>query len=60
MSIPSTVGSPSRSLGARFPHLFHDPLDNEPLPACLLASEASSTLNKAEGLWRWLMPGQIA
>lgn len=41
----------------QFPHLFHGPLDNEPLPACFEASEASPMLNKAEGLWRWLMPG---
>jgi hypothetical protein len=45
---------------AKFPHLFHDPLDNEPPPACLQASEASPMLNKAEGLWRRLMSGRIA
>jgi len=44
----------------KFPHLFHGPLDNKPLPACLQASEASPMLNKAGGLWRWLMPGKLA
>jgi hypothetical protein len=60
MIILAAIEPPSRNFGTRFPHLFHDPLDNKPLPACLLASEASSMLNKAEGLWRWLMPGGIA
>ena len=32
------------------PHLFHGPLDNEPLTACLKASGAPPILNKAEGL----------
>ena len=31
-------------------HLFHDPLDNEALTACLKASLAPSILDNAEGL----------
>jgi len=36
----------------KFPHLFHGPLDNEPLMACLMASEAPPMLNKQKGFVR--------
>ena len=35
----------------QFPHLFHGPLANEPLTACLKASLAAPILNNAKGLW---------
>jgi len=41
----------------KFPHLFHGPLDNEPLPACLKASGASPMLNRERGFAGWMMPG---
>lgn len=35
----------------QLPHLFHGPLANEPLTACLKASLAAPILNKVEGRW---------
>jgi len=40
-----------------FPHLFHDPLDNEPPPACLKASRAPPMPSKEKGSGEWMMPG---
>jgi len=45
---------------AKTPHLFHGPLDNEPLPACKQASRASPMLNREQGYGEWVMPGSKA
>jgi hypothetical protein len=42
------------------PHLFHDPLDNEPLMACVQTSPAPPMLNREYGFEEWLMPGIAA
>ena len=56
LSIPASIEPPVRTLRATLPvieshsYLFHVPLDNEPLMACILASTTSLLMNNAEGL----------
>jgi len=40
----------------KFPYLFHSTLDNEPLTACLEASQAPPILNEKKGAGGWMMP----
>ena len=42
------------------PHLFHGPLDDEPLMACVKTSLATPILNKKWGFEAWLMPSIVA
>jgi len=36
---------------AKFPHLFHDPLDNEPPPAWFCAAEQHPNYARSRALW---------